>query len=147
MHTYTHIGGTLLVRATHCNTLQHTATHSYTHTQTHTHRWHPTCSRMASTSKTPVPRTAKHTATHCNTLQHIATHGNTWQHILTYTRKHTRTGGTLHVRAWQANPRPPSLAPHGRYARCRAPCRIQGSGSRSNTSRHRRAAAAHHAGM
>jgi len=45
--------------ATHCNTLQHTATHAYGgHAQPH-------CN------------TLQHTATYCNTLQHTATHCNT----------------------------------------------------------------------
>ena len=42
----------MLVIATHCNTLQHTATHC---------------------------NTLQHTVTHCNTLQHTATHCNTLQ--------------------------------------------------------------------
>jgi len=51
--------------ATHCNTLQHTATYT-------THFCILSCS------------TLQHTATHYNTLQHTATHCNTLQHTATH---------------------------------------------------------------
>jgi len=51
--------------ATHCNTLQHTATHY----------------RAESERKRP-PTRVQHTATHCNTLQHTATHYHTIPHTL-----------------------------------------------------------------
>jgi len=56
--------------ATHCNTLQHTATQMQ-HTR----------------------NTLQHTATHCNTLQHTATHCNTLPH----TAIHCYTLQTLHL--------------------------------------------------
>jgi len=67
--------------ATHCNTLQHTATHCNT-PHTHTHltcgaSWFAIC-RMKT-----VPTD---TATHCNTLQHTAKNCNTPQHT---THTHT----------------------------------------------------------
>jgi len=61
--------------ATHCNTLQHTATHCESvlqHTATH-------CN------------TLQHTATHCNTLQHTATHYNTLQQTANNTLQQTAT--------------------------------------------------------
>jgi len=51
--------------ATHCNTLQHTATHC--HTQQH-----------AAMHCNTLP----HAATRCNALQHTAARSNTLQHVL-----------------------------------------------------------------
>ena len=56
---------TLQHTATHCNTLQHTATRSF-------HEWHD--------SFVSVTGLNVYSATHCNTLQHSATHCNTLQH-------------------------------------------------------------------
>ena len=60
--------------ATHCNTLQHTATQAEAHSvlkgSTHTHN------HMHLRNNKAHPRqcnTLQHTATHCNTLQHTAT--------------------------------------------------------------------------
>jgi len=52
--------------ATHCNTLQHTAT-----------QWH-----HSALSLVPIVK-SQHAATHCNTLQRNATHCNTLQHTAT----------------------------------------------------------------
>jgi len=68
--------------ATHCNTLQHTATHCKTrcnalqHTATHLTRT-PHVSSCATLLVCFI--TLQHTAIHCNTLQHTATHCNTLQ--------------------------------------------------------------------
>jgi len=61
-----------LSAATHCNTLQHTATLQATAT---------------------YYKTMQHTTTPCNTLQQIATHCNTLQHTAAYykTMQHTTT--------------------------------------------------------
>jgi len=61
--------------ATHCNTLQHTASLRHSLQQTATH-----C--LTATHCNTLQHTATHclTATHCNTLQHTATHCNTLQH-------------------------------------------------------------------
>jgi len=64
-YTATHIR--LQHTATHCNTLQHTATHCNTHT-----------SQRRNYTATHIR--LQHTATHCNTLQHTARYCNTLQH-------------------------------------------------------------------
>ena len=61
-HSATHCS-TLQLTATLCNTLHHTAAHCNTLQHTATH-----CN------------TLQHTAAHCHTLQHTATHCNTLQH-------------------------------------------------------------------
>ena len=61
------------VTATHCNTLQHTATHCTTHCSTLQH---------TETHCNTLQHTAQHTAAHCNTLQHTATHCDTLQHTV-----------------------------------------------------------------
>jgi len=86
--------------ATHCNTLQHTATirrtcanslvhaiqktqyrlqHAAAHwTATHCNTLQHTATRCNTLQHTELQHTAAHwTATHCNTLQHTATHCNT----------------------------------------------------------------------
>jgi len=58
--------------ATHCNTLQHTATH---------------CNKSKTSMRvtlSKVPWSSVYATTHCNTLQHIETHCNTPQHIATH---------------------------------------------------------------
>ena len=80
--------------ATHCNTLQCTAT-TYMY-QEHT-SW-VTCAIYVAHCNT-LQHAATHcntlhyTATHCNILQHTATHGNTLQHTATHcnTLQHTAT--------------------------------------------------------
>ena len=84
--------------ATHCNTLQHTATtlqqpaphcNKLQHYNTDTQQERPGTGLCI---KYPKPiRTLQHTATHCNTLQHTATHCNTLQHTATHcnTLQHT----------------------------------------------------------
>ena len=77
-HTATHSTGACLQHtAAHCNTLQHTATHCNTllcntrqHTATH-------CSTLQHTAM-------QHAAAHCNILQRTATHCSTLQHSATY---------------------------------------------------------------
>jgi len=79
--------------ATHCNSLQHTATRSYTlqHTATHCNKFarrHRCFTRQwmsCGISKGATHcNTLHHTATHCNTMQHTATHCNTSPHTATY---------------------------------------------------------------
>jgi len=76
---------TLRRTATHCNTLQHTATHyaeSYTtYDADMTHQLHETwrvnsksCYTRTGTHCNTLQHTVQLTATHCNTLQHTATH-------------------------------------------------------------------------
>ena len=60
-----------LITATHCNTLQHTATQYHTR---HHELLPPSCQEFAA-------YLLQHAATHCNT----ATHGNTLQHTATHT--------------------------------------------------------------
>jgi len=60
-----------------CNTLQHTATHCNTPQHTATH-----CNTLQHTAT--HCNALQHTATHCNTLQHTATHCNTLQHTATH---------------------------------------------------------------
>jgi len=82
----------LMVAATHCNTLQHAATRYNTlqHTATQadfgefcTWEWlHDRCNTLqhaATRCNTPY-----HAATHCNTLQHAATHCHTQSHAVTH---------------------------------------------------------------
>jgi len=59
------------ISATHCNTLQHTATHNEYMTGSF---W----------IQVSLCNTLQHTATHRNTLQHTATHCNTLQHTATH---------------------------------------------------------------
>ena len=81
---------TLQRPATHCNTLQHTATH----------RRH--ASAMGNVSS---QRTATHyTATHCNILQHTATHCKTRQH--TTHASATRNAVTTHCNTLQKTATP-----------------------------------------
>ena len=68
--------------ATHCNTLQHTATHCYTHMQVR--------KTLALQHTGTHSNTLQHTATHCSTLQHTATHCSTLQHRL-YKKTHCNT--------------------------------------------------------
>jgi len=75
--------------ATHCNTLQHTATHTATHCNplqhTTTHDNHTISSPIQVGSLLNLlRRTLKHPTTHCNTLQHAATRCNTLQHTTTH---------------------------------------------------------------
>jgi len=95
--------------ATHCSTLQHTATHATHHTATHRNTPQHTAARhntlhYTATHRNPPQHTLRHlrqpwcvvtcasdsecynirTATHCNTLQHTATHCNTLQHTATH---------------------------------------------------------------
>ena len=67
------IGESLQRTATHCNTLQHTATR-------HTYGSVLTSSLMDCTLSVCHYNALQHIATHCNTLQHTATHCNTLQH-------------------------------------------------------------------
>ena len=96
--------------ATHCNTLQHTATHcnsfshslpflspSFSHTQcmwgTSTASHCNTLQHTATQCNTRTQCMWGTTATPCNTLQHTATHYNTLQH--TVTRAHSVCGVNL----------------------------------------------------
>ena len=74
--------------ASHCNTLQHTATHCIT--PHHTARYRTHCNTLQHTAA--HCSTLQHTATHCNTLQHTATHCNTLQH----TTSHCKIQNTTH---------------------------------------------------
>ena len=68
--------------ATHCNTLQHTATHCniLQHTATR-------CNTLQHTRTHSI--TLQDSATHCNTLQHTATHCNTLQHTFWHVCRRT----------------------------------------------------------
>jgi len=71
--------------ATHCNTLQHTATQFICSTSQEILR---KCATYAYLPPTATHcNTLQHTATHCNTLQHTATHCNTLQHTATHSNK------------------------------------------------------------
>jgi len=70
--------------ATHCNTLQHTATHSTTPVPISPNvslrrrlipmPIHPTLKKSDAGSSCGVTNAPRHTATHCNTLQHTCAH-------------------------------------------------------------------------
>ena len=71
-----------LSAATHCNTLQHTATQQHT-------AWTVACcidirSRYTLQHAAKHCNTLQHTTTHCHTQPHTATHCNTLQHTVTH---------------------------------------------------------------
>jgi len=82
IHTHTHTQPTLQYTATHCNTLQHTATRTSGQVLTDLY---------ASFTATHCNTNASFTATHCNALQHTATHCNILQHTATHTSGHVLT--------------------------------------------------------
>jgi len=115
-------------RATHYNTLQHTATHCNTLQQQTATRWfHKTprkrypssrhtaahCNTLqhisahCSTLQHTAARcsTLQHKATQCNTVQHGATHYNTLQHTATHIAPHTATHCNTHCNALQHTPK------------------------------------------
>jgi len=85
--------------ATHCNTLQHTATYcnillKLQHTATYCNALQHTATHCIALQRTTTHCNAlQRTATHCNTLQHTATHCNTLQRTATYNAilQHTAT--------------------------------------------------------
>jgi len=100
-----------VITATHCNTLQHTATHFYVlregvpslrHTATHCNILQHTATHCDTLQRTSTYcekvchhcNTLQHTATYCNTLQHTATHCNT---LLRIARMCVITAGALGV--------------------------------------------------
>jgi len=64
-------------QATHCNTLQHTATHCNTLQHNAKQAIHCNTLSLCSSQFAPTRCISTNTATHCNTLQHTATHRNT----------------------------------------------------------------------
>ena len=72
--------------ATHCITLQHTATYRNTPYAWDSCAWLPAthCNTLQHAATHHLCKTRAHTATHCNTLQHTATHCNTLQHTATH---------------------------------------------------------------
>jgi len=68
-NTLQHTATTLQHTATHCNTLQHTATH---------------CNALQRAGSLMLVRTLGRFVTYCNTLQHPATSCNTLQHTATH---------------------------------------------------------------
>ena len=69
--------------ATHCNTLQHTATHERdycSYSGKSLHHIKPTKRNYALQHTATYCNTLQHTATYCNIQQHTATHCNTQQH-------------------------------------------------------------------
>jgi len=87
---------TLQQTATHCDTLQHTATswrkYVDTYVQGHSCSFYDShCDTLQHT--VTHCNTLQHSAIHCNTLQHTATHCNTLQHTATHcnTAQHTAT--------------------------------------------------------
>ena len=88
MCTHTHtcqecVSSTLQHTATHCNTLQPTATHTLA-------QWDTCQTRLMTKSH----------STHCNTLQHTATHCNTLQHTLLPNETHVKQDW------WQSHTQP-----------------------------------------
>jgi len=90
-HPYCHCNA-LQLAATHCSTLQHTATY-YTKSMSgigrHSQKevcysmYYTPCNTLQLTATVSSELTLQHTATHCNTLQHTATLCNTLQHTAT----------------------------------------------------------------
>jgi len=75
---------TLHHTASHCNSMQRTATLQHTETHWNTLQHSAThCNTLQDTAR--HCNTLQLTATHCNTLQHTATHCNTLRHTATHT--------------------------------------------------------------
>ena len=73
--------------ATHCNTLQHTATpyNPLQHTATYCNTLQHTATHYNTLQHSATPcNTLQHTATHCNTLHHTASYCNTLEHTTTH---------------------------------------------------------------
>ena len=76
--------------ATHCNTLQHTATCRHILQHAATHRGTSSVDRYGSTSYLSYCP-LQHTATHCNTLQHTATPKDNVAEVQNDTARHCKT--------------------------------------------------------